>query len=218
MQLHPLMLAIIASAGLGAVIGLIRQWSEQSVDRTKRGEFSGVRTFTFWSVLGCVAAFLFLVVGNLAFKRLRLVQGQDGRALPMSSQGYHKVVAGLLVAGCALGLIWVSVVALGAWGVIVGVFLTALGGVLSFLGYGVERAMRGFVLLSSLIIAFTLAISTTLLALARYVLLWFAAALAWLVGFVVRLLAMPAEAVLSATRRPRAKAGHPPAAALEVSQ
>lgn len=58
MQLHPLMLAIIASAGLGAVIGLIRQWSEQSVDRTKRGEFSGVRTFTFWSVLGCVAAFL----------------------------------------------------------------------------------------------------------------------------------------------------------------
>ncbi len=50
------MLAIIASAGLGAVIGLIRQWSEQVGDRTKSREFSGVRTFTFWSVLGCVAA------------------------------------------------------------------------------------------------------------------------------------------------------------------
>lgn len=57
MNLAPLLLSTIAAAGLGAMIGLIRQWSEQS-GRTSPAEFSGLRTFTFWSVLGCVAAFL----------------------------------------------------------------------------------------------------------------------------------------------------------------
>jgi len=54
---NPLLLALMASAGLGALIGLIRQWSEQ-VQQPPGAEYSGVRTFTFWSVLGCVAAFL----------------------------------------------------------------------------------------------------------------------------------------------------------------
>lgn len=53
----PLMLAIITSAALGAMVGLIRQWSEQTEEK-RPAEFAGVRTFTFWSVLGCVAAFL----------------------------------------------------------------------------------------------------------------------------------------------------------------
>lgn len=54
---NPFLLALMASAGLGALIGLIRQWSEQ-VQQPAGAEYSGVRTFTFWSVLGCVAAFL----------------------------------------------------------------------------------------------------------------------------------------------------------------
>jgi uncharacterized membrane protein (DUF4010 family) len=53
----PLLISIVASAGLGAMIGLIRQWSEQA-GKGRTAEFSGLRTFTFWSVLGCVAAFL----------------------------------------------------------------------------------------------------------------------------------------------------------------
>lgn len=53
----PLMLAIVTSAALGAMIGLIRQWNEQTAEN-QAAEFAGVRTFTFWSVLGCVAAFL----------------------------------------------------------------------------------------------------------------------------------------------------------------
>ena len=52
-----LLLAIVASAGLGAVIGLIRQWSEQT-DKPDRANYAGLRTFTFWSVLGCVTAYL----------------------------------------------------------------------------------------------------------------------------------------------------------------
>jgi uncharacterized membrane protein (DUF4010 family) len=55
--MNPFLLALMASAGLGALIGLIRQWSEQ-VHQPPGTEYSGVRTFTFWSVLGCVAAFL----------------------------------------------------------------------------------------------------------------------------------------------------------------
>ncbi len=55
--MNPLLLAITASAGLGALIGLIRQWSEQA-DKPHGAEYNGLRTFTLWSVLGCVAAFL----------------------------------------------------------------------------------------------------------------------------------------------------------------
>src|SRR5688572_4250691 len=46
---------IVVSAGLGALIGLIRQWGEQT-DR-KPGDFAGVRTHTFWAVLGCLGAY-----------------------------------------------------------------------------------------------------------------------------------------------------------------
>ena len=52
-----LLLAIVASAGLGAVIGLIRQWSDQT-DQPELESYAGVRTFTFWSVLGTVTAHL----------------------------------------------------------------------------------------------------------------------------------------------------------------
>jgi uncharacterized membrane protein (DUF4010 family) len=54
--MSPFILAFIASAALGAVIGLVRQHSEQ--EENPHGEYSGVRTFTLWGVLGCVAAFL----------------------------------------------------------------------------------------------------------------------------------------------------------------
>lgn len=50
-----LLILIVVSAGLGALIGLIRQWGEQSDD--KPGDFAGVRTHTFWAVLGCLGAF-----------------------------------------------------------------------------------------------------------------------------------------------------------------
>jgi len=39
------------------MIGLIRQWSGQT-DRPDTESYAGVRTFTFWSVLGCITAFL----------------------------------------------------------------------------------------------------------------------------------------------------------------
>jgi uncharacterized membrane protein (DUF4010 family) len=55
--MHSFLLAIIASAGLGALIGLIRQRSEQEKNRPGNS-YSGVRTFTFWSVLGSTAAFI----------------------------------------------------------------------------------------------------------------------------------------------------------------
>ena len=50
-----LLIFIVVSAGLGALIGLIRQWGEQSDE--KPGDFAGVRTHTFWAVLGCLGAF-----------------------------------------------------------------------------------------------------------------------------------------------------------------
>ena len=46
---------IVVSACLGALIGLIRQWGEQVT--AEHGDFAGVRTHTFWAVLGCLGAF-----------------------------------------------------------------------------------------------------------------------------------------------------------------
>jgi uncharacterized membrane protein (DUF4010 family) len=53
----PQLASIAASAGLGALIGLIRQWSDQEKHPTGAElHFVGVRTHTFWAVLGCLAA------------------------------------------------------------------------------------------------------------------------------------------------------------------
>jgi uncharacterized membrane protein (DUF4010 family) len=49
--------AIIVSACLGALIGLIRQWSEQR-DGNSGADFGGVRTFTLWAVLGCASSYV----------------------------------------------------------------------------------------------------------------------------------------------------------------
>lgn len=48
---------VLVSACLGALIGLIRQWSDQ---RTETGsvDFGGVRTYSLWALLGCLAAFV----------------------------------------------------------------------------------------------------------------------------------------------------------------
>ncbi|MFT3784515.1 MAG: MgtC/SapB family protein [Nibricoccus sp.] len=48
---------IVVSACLGALIGLIRQWSEQK-DKPGEMNFGGVRTYTLWALLGCLSAYL----------------------------------------------------------------------------------------------------------------------------------------------------------------
>jgi uncharacterized membrane protein (DUF4010 family) len=50
--------SIVVSACLGALVGLIRQWSDQKASPTGEANFGGVRTYTFWAILGCVAAFV----------------------------------------------------------------------------------------------------------------------------------------------------------------
>jgi uncharacterized membrane protein (DUF4010 family) len=79
---------IVVSACLGALIGLIRQWSEQT-DKPNSTDFGGVRTYTLWSLLGCLAAYLtehyavailpialFLIGGHLTMLHWR--DGRDG--------------------------------------------------------------------------------------------------------------------------------------------
>lgn len=46
--------ALAAAAGCGALIGSVRQWNEQN--RHVAADFGGVRTHTFWALLGCIAA------------------------------------------------------------------------------------------------------------------------------------------------------------------
>ncbi len=51
------MVSIIVSACLGALVGLIRQWSDEATPQG-RGDFVGVRTYSLWAMLGCLGAFL----------------------------------------------------------------------------------------------------------------------------------------------------------------
>lgn len=52
----PLLGIVIASAGLGALVGLIRQWSDQVARPATPVDFGGVRTHTLWAILGCIGA------------------------------------------------------------------------------------------------------------------------------------------------------------------
>lgn len=52
----PTLSALAAAAGCGALIGSIRQWSEQTRQGDHRSDFGGVRTHTLWALLGCLAA------------------------------------------------------------------------------------------------------------------------------------------------------------------
>jgi len=58
----PLLNNFLVSACLGALIGLIRQWNDQqeagSDAAAARVGFGGVRTYTLWALLGCLAAFV----------------------------------------------------------------------------------------------------------------------------------------------------------------
>jgi uncharacterized membrane protein (DUF4010 family) len=65
--MNPLLGSLVASACLGAQIGLIRQWSDQqtlaSLASGERGgrppiDFGGMRTFSLWGLLGCMAAWI----------------------------------------------------------------------------------------------------------------------------------------------------------------
>lgn len=51
----PLLISLVASACLGALVGLIRQWSEQ--ENSHAPDLGGVRTYSLWAMLGCLGAF-----------------------------------------------------------------------------------------------------------------------------------------------------------------
>src|SRR5690606_4429706 len=89
----PLLAPIIASAGLGALIGLIRQWSEQT-EHAGNTDFGGVRTHTLWAILGCLAGaanrdyspFALPVVVTVVAAHLIVAQGRlAGAASPGST-------------------------------------------------------------------------------------------------------------------------------------
>ncbi len=54
------------SAGLGALIGLVRQWAWQQ-EHSEEAEYAGVRTFTLWALLGCATALLAGHFGTAVF-------------------------------------------------------------------------------------------------------------------------------------------------------
>ncbi len=56
--MSPLLVAIVVSACLGALVGLIRQWIDQSSNPDRAADFGGVRTYTLWALLGCIGAHL----------------------------------------------------------------------------------------------------------------------------------------------------------------
>lgn len=56
--MQPLVTSILLSACFGALVGLIRQWSDQAAKPGGEADLGGLRTYTLLAVLGCVGAFL----------------------------------------------------------------------------------------------------------------------------------------------------------------
>ncbi|MDF9828593.1 uncharacterized membrane protein (DUF4010 family) [Ereboglobus sp. PH5-10] len=55
--MNPFLTHVLVSACLGALIGLIRQWNDQQTPEAPV-DFGGVRTYSLWSLLGCLSAFV----------------------------------------------------------------------------------------------------------------------------------------------------------------
>jgi uncharacterized membrane protein (DUF4010 family) len=104
-----LLLFIVVSAALGALIGLIRQWDEQSGE--KPGDFAGVRTHTFWAVLGCLGAFAseahapFSFVAVLLLVSAHLIAQTTGK-FDHAAPGSTAVAAALLTVFCGALVFW----------------------------------------------------------------------------------------------------------------
>lgn len=100
---------IVVSAGLGALIGLIRQWGEQA-DR-QPGDFAGVRTHTLWAVLGCLGAFASEAHTPYAFALVLLVVSahlivQAATAHDRANPGSTSVAGAILTMFCGALVFW----------------------------------------------------------------------------------------------------------------
>jgi uncharacterized membrane protein (DUF4010 family) len=71
----PLLESLVLSGCLGALIGTIRQWSEQHEAPAGADDFGGARTYTLWALLGAVAAYASREYTPLALPLVILVLG-----------------------------------------------------------------------------------------------------------------------------------------------
>lgn len=100
---------IAVSACLGALIGTIRQWGEQT-ERDAAG-FAGVRTHTFWAVLGCLGAFAHEAHTPFAFVAVLLlvsahIIAQTVNEADHASPGSTSLAGALLTMFCGALVFW----------------------------------------------------------------------------------------------------------------
>ncbi len=104
-----LLLSLVVSAGLGALIGLIRQWAEQT--DVQPGDFAGVRTHTFWALLGCLGAFANAAHAPFAFLAILLLVAAHLLVLAVSAPdraapGSTSFAGALLTIFCGALVFW----------------------------------------------------------------------------------------------------------------
>ena len=104
-----LLVHVLISAALGALIGLIRQWDEQTDHQP--GAFAGVRTHTLWAVLGCLGAFASEEHARYAFLAVLLLVSAHLIAQAVtehdeSSPGSTSFASALLTLFCGALVFW----------------------------------------------------------------------------------------------------------------
>lgn len=102
---------IAVSACLGALIGLIRQWGEQTDGQKDPGDFAGVRTHTLWAVLGCLGMAASLEFTPLAFPAVLLaisahLIAQRVKGNPDEAPGSTSFAAALLTLFSGALVVW----------------------------------------------------------------------------------------------------------------
>jgi hypothetical protein len=150
--------------------------------------------------LSIVIALAFYSIGILSFDRLQLVEGKNGRAIPISAGATGYAIAVMITIGGGSGILWASIVTLGSWGFFLGLLFVAGGGLMALAGYGLERAIQGLILTCRVLTAFIVAVVFSVFGLLRYIGLWGLAGLAWVVSTLLNLLAAPLDLVISGIR------------------
>lgn len=116
---------LVAAAGCGALIGSVRQWSEQTRQPELTANFGGVRTHTFWAMIGYLsAAFAWAlpVALGLVAAHLIAMRWRPGTARAPGGTGFAAALLTILIGALmAIGEVRAAIVVTALVTVLLGV-------------------------------------------------------------------------------------------------
>lgn len=176
---------------------------------------SGLPDLALWAA-AIVAGGSFFALGLAGFSRIQLIDDGKARVHLLRNTRRETIGIGVVAAAAVAATIWAALQAFGPRGLGQAALLLAGGGALAFVGYNLDRGVRGGGLLLRLALSTLLGVMAFIVAGLLHVgwVLWFAANLVYLV---LSFLAWPFERVIQPWFERRARLRGPPPALAEAA-